>query len=472
MAIELPRRRMPSEYVVGKDAVRLVSPFEGLSLKAYPDPASQRSKTGAGPGDPWTIGYGRAHGVREGDTCTLFQADQWLMEDLNSAANIVKAQITVPLTPGEFTALVSLVFNLGYIPRSLKACLNGGTTDRGEVMPPGSYGSALKQFVRNCRAAGIPMRGLLRRRLAECCVYSDLPWEAACSLNLISLKCDAKGNIDPIETTSLEDTLMRARQDVPILRPDVSDTMRSPWPTATTVIVDAIPDWLGGIPVQLPIPDAIEEDELLLDTPAATALEPEAKGTAPESATQPTPARVPQVNESAKTSQDAFIASKIPPSLNTNPAPVSGKADEPNTAAPRTSATAHPPVPSAPFGGPSGVVVEARPVPAAPPPIVRPPPPKLPDPPIPVGQQTSAVDATRKAEDWSESAKSMIFSRRFWGLFLVVVGRLWMLKTGSNAVLGAVSDPIVTEMFSGFMVMMLGEVVQRIGERKATRPLK
>lgn len=118
------------------------------------------------------------------------------------------------------------------------------------------------------------------------------------------------------------------------------------------------------------------------------------------------------------------------------------------------------------------MVVEARPVPAAPPPIVRPPPPKLPDPPIPVGQQTSAVDATRKAEDWSESAKSMIFSRRFWGLFLVVVGRLWMLKTGSNAVLGAVSDPIVTEMFSGFMVMMLGEVVQRIGERKATRPLK
>jgi len=27
-------------------------------------------------------------------------------------------------------------------------------------------------------------------------------------------------------------------------------------------------------------------------------------------------------------------------------------------------------------------------------------------------------------------------------------------------------------MFSGFMVMMRGEIVQRYGERKATRPLK
>ena len=167
MPIELPRRRPPSEHVVGRDAVRLVAPFEGLSLKAYPDPASPRAKTGVGSGDPWTIGYGRARGVKEGDTCTLFQADEWLMEDLNSAGNIVKTEIKVPLTPGEFTALVSLVFNLGYIPRSLKAALNGGTSDKGEVFAPGSYGSALKQFVRNCRAAGVPMRGLLRRRLAE-----------------------------------------------------------------------------------------------------------------------------------------------------------------------------------------------------------------------------------------------------------------------------------------------------------------
>ena len=91
---------------------------------------------------------------------------------------------------------------------------------------------------------------------------------------------------------------------------------------------------------------------------------------------------------------------------------------------------------------------------------------------MPIGQQTSAVDGAKRSEEWSTSPKAMIFSRRFWGLFLVLIGRLWMLKTGSNAVLGTVSDPLVMEMFSGFMVMVIGEIIQHIGEKKATRPLK
>lgn len=122
-------------------------------------------------------------------------------------------------------------------------------------------------------------------------------------------------------------------------------------------------------------------------------------------------------------------------------------------------------------------VTKAKPevVPAPPAQLPRAPlpaPPKLPDPPIPIGQQTSAVDSARRSEEWSASPKAMIFSRRFWGLFLVLIGRLWMLKTGSNAVLGTVSDPLVMEMFSGFMVMVIGELVQHWGERKATRPLR
>ena len=117
----------------------------------------------------------------------------------------------------------------------------------------------------------------------------------------------------------------------------------------------------------------------------------------------------------------------------------------------------------------SAISPPAVPTPA---PKPLPPPPRLPDPPIPIGQQTSAVDSARKSEEWSSSPKAMIFSRRAWGLFLVLFGRLWMLKTGSNAVLGTVSDPLVMEMFSGFMVMLVGEIVQWWGEKKATRPLR
>jgi len=153
------------------------------------------------------------------------------------------------------------------------------------------------------------------------------------------------------------------------------------------------------------------------------------------------------------------LATRVPEAAGAGPTPQPSPASVP---VPKVS-PAPSVVPTSPAKKP-----EAVPAPPAQPPRVPPPPPL----PVPVGQQTNAVDAARKSEEWSNSAKSMIFSRRFWGLFLVVIGRLWMLKTGSNAVLGAVSDPIVTEMFSGFMVMMLGEIVQRYGERKATRPLR
>jgi len=218
MAIEILRRRPPSELYPSRAAVDLIRHFEGLSLTGYLDPI----------GIP-TIGYGRTGPVAVvGKRITLAEADALLDEDVASHAQIVRDQITVPLTQGEFDALTSLAFNLGYIPKSLKACLNGGVTDAGKVMTPGSYGSALLQFPRNCRAGGKPMKGLYRRRLAEACIFSDLPWENACSISVIKLQVTEGGQIDPNESTSLEDTLMRARLDTS-RPPDTSSTIKKPW---------------------------------------------------------------------------------------------------------------------------------------------------------------------------------------------------------------------------------------------------
>jgi lysozyme len=218
MAIEILRRRPPSELYPSKAALDLIRHFEGLSLVGYLDPI----------GIP-TIGYGRTGSVAVvGKRITLAEADALLDEDVARHAQIVRDQITVPLTQGEFDALASLVFNLGYIPKSLKACLNGGVTDAGKVMTPGSYGSALLQFPRNCRAAGKPLKGLYRRRLAEACLFSDLPWENACSVSVIKLEITEAGHIDPNESTSLEDTLMRARLDTS-KPPNTSEIMKKPW---------------------------------------------------------------------------------------------------------------------------------------------------------------------------------------------------------------------------------------------------
>jgi len=386
MAIEILRRRPPSELYPSRAAVDLIRHFEGLSLTGYLDPI----------GIP-TIGYGRTGPVAVvGKRITLAEADALLDEDVASHAQIVRDQITVPLTQGEFDALTSLAFNLGYVPKSLKACLNGGVTDAGKVMTPGSYGSALLQFPRNCRAGGKPLKGLYRRRLAEACLFCDLPWENACSISVIKLQVTEGGQIDPNESTSLEDTLMRARLDTS-RPPDTSSTIKKPW------------------------------SELI-----AKKAEPPTSVIEAEGEAEPAEKEAPQPN----------------------PPLVSAPIEKPALRGP------------APATAEEGV---KSPPPTTPKPA---PPPKLPDPPVPIGQQTGAVDAARKSEEWSASAKSMIYSRRFWGLLLVVAGRVWMLKTGSNAVLGAVSDPLVMEMFSGFMVMVIGEAVQHWGERKATRPLK
>ena len=235
MAIEILRRRPPADHIVTDTAINLIRGFEGLHLSAYPDPASPLAKTGKGSGDPWTIGWGRTRDVNRGDKCTLDQANAWLREDAERAASIVRTGVQVPLTAGEFAALTSLAYNLGYLPPSMRACLNGGVTDKGVTMEPGSYGAALLQFPRNCRAQTKPMKGLYRRRLAEAAVFSDLPWEDACSPTVIQFELDANGEIDTDATTSLEDTLMRARSS---RAPDPAAILKKPW---SELIADAKP---------------------------------------------------------------------------------------------------------------------------------------------------------------------------------------------------------------------------------------
>lgn len=62
--------------------------------------------------DVWTIGYGHTHGVKEGDTCTVSQADAWLYDDVREAELSI-TNIGRPLTQNQFDALVSFAYNLG-----------------------------------------------------------------------------------------------------------------------------------------------------------------------------------------------------------------------------------------------------------------------------------------------------------------------------------------------------------------------
>jgi len=267
MAIEILRRRPPNEHIVTDTAINLIRGFEGLHLSAYPDPASALARTGKGSGDPWTIGWGRTRDVKRGDKCTLDEANAWLREDADRAAQIVRSAIQVPLTAGEFAALTSLAYNLGYLPPSLKACLNGGTTDKGKVMEPGSYSEAILQLPRNCRAQTRPMKGLYRRRLAEACVWSDLSWEDACSPTVVHLELDERGEIDTDATTSLEDTLMRARSS---RAPDPGAILKKPW---SELMADAAP--VEPPPVPPPAPPVVLPSGPVAQAPAVVVPAPQ-----------------------------------------------------------------------------------------------------------------------------------------------------------------------------------------------------
>jgi lysozyme len=91
-----------------------------------------------------------------------------LRADLAQAARAVAAAVPVPLTAGQRDALVSFAFNLG-------AGSLAGSTLRRKLLAGDEIGAAL-EFVRWIHAAGPdgrrrPLKGLLRRRLAEASLF-------------------------------------------------------------------------------------------------------------------------------------------------------------------------------------------------------------------------------------------------------------------------------------------------------------
>ena len=138
---------------ISEDGIALIKRFEGVCLEAYLDSVRV-----------WTIGYGHTQGVKEGDTCTADQANEWLKEDVHRAENCVAQSVSVDLTQGEFDACVSFIFNLGcgaFLGSTLLRLINDGRMD-----------DAAAQFVRWSHAGGVQVAGLVKRREAEAALFT------------------------------------------------------------------------------------------------------------------------------------------------------------------------------------------------------------------------------------------------------------------------------------------------------------
>jgi lysozyme len=94
-----------------------------------------------------------------GDTCTQEQADAWLEQEIDEAAQQVEALVTVSLTQGQLDALTDFTFELG--SGRLEASTLLHLLNRGDY---GAAGAQLKYWV---MAGGQQEPGMVIRRAKD-----------------------------------------------------------------------------------------------------------------------------------------------------------------------------------------------------------------------------------------------------------------------------------------------------------------
>ena len=141
---------------ITQNGIDLIKRFEGFSAKIYICPA----------GYP-TIGYGHVVKAHEDFSAGIDEAlaEELLRQDAVIAERAVLRLINVPLTDGQFDALVSFTYNLG-----------GGALQRSSLrrkINREEHADVPEQFMRWVWAGGRKLKGLVRRREAEAIIYSS-----------------------------------------------------------------------------------------------------------------------------------------------------------------------------------------------------------------------------------------------------------------------------------------------------------
>lgn len=141
---------------INRAGLELIRRFEGFRPRAYLCPANV-----------WTIGYGHTGDVKDGDQITLHQGEAILEVDLDRFERGVAELVKVEINDNQFSALVSLAFNIG-----LEA-LRRSTLLR--KLNAGDFEGAGRQFPVWCMAAGRSLPGLVKRRAAELELFRSAP---------------------------------------------------------------------------------------------------------------------------------------------------------------------------------------------------------------------------------------------------------------------------------------------------------
>lgn len=147
---------------VNERGLNVIRESEGLRLDAY-YLAGQ-----------WLIGYGHAGTAKRGMTITDADANRLLIADVKDAERAVRELVAVPINENEFSALVSLSYNMG-----------SGAFARTEVLRrlnAGDKKGAAEAFryivAADVRGERVILDALKRRRAAERTLFLTLPLRA------------------------------------------------------------------------------------------------------------------------------------------------------------------------------------------------------------------------------------------------------------------------------------------------------
>lgn len=412
------------------DGLRLIQEFEG----------APRLKARLCEGGAWELSYGvtfRPDGsrIREGETCTEAEAMTLFRHALGVFEQAVRDMVTVPLEPHQFSALVAWMYNIGIENARTSTVLREVNANR-IYDAAAAFGMWIYATKNGYKQA---LRGLLRRRYAEACLFLGYEWAAACADEAIALHRETPATLPGTDRvrykTPFKEVLAVAQRyplapPEPVLLPDPIERVEAslaPLPDS----LPGIPDAINSIPTQLPLPSPVEdEDELFLEVEAAAAEETSgAKGAAPSPATQPEVARAPSQPDSNPAASPA------------------GSRPAPATVAPQS---------------PAGAGASPLP-PPKPPPVIAP---KSIDPRTP---DYGAVDIEK-------GPKNMTDSRRFVGMLIVALGSVVQVLAARDvfsSVVGAIffdlsRDPVILALMAGAVVWVIGHFTKKKGGKVMT----
>ena len=169
---------MNDHLYVNNHGLRLITQFEG----------EPRLKARLCEGGAWEMSYGvtfypDGSPVKEGDSCTYDEALGMFRHALTVFESHVKRLVTVPLNGNQFSALVSLCYNIGPVNFERSSVLRHVNARRFDDAAD-AFGMWLYATLGQHKQA---LRGLLRRRYAEAVVFMGYDFEVACSDDAVAL---------------------------------------------------------------------------------------------------------------------------------------------------------------------------------------------------------------------------------------------------------------------------------------------